>query len=155
MTVPRTLVIAIILPPFFGQTSVGETIPAEPVEIGTAPQFIFDQYVIDNHWAIKYKTETMRRVFHQPEKYEHNPIIADEGGCVCVLKDENDGQWRMWYQTWVASPVEGESGRHAIAYAESEDGISWTLPKLGLHEWKESKDNNIGKAKTTTLSGPV
>jgi hypothetical protein len=143
MTDLRPAIISVVLLSLLGRTSAAETLPKEPVEIGTAPQFLFDRYVIDNHWAVKYKTETVRRVFHQPVKYEHNPLIAGEGGYICILKDGDDGLFRMWYQTWVPSPVEGKSGRYAIAYAESEDGISWTLPKLGLHEWKGSKDNNI------------
>jgi hypothetical protein len=126
-----------------GAFAHAEVLPNEPVEIGTAPQFLFDRFIIDNHWAIKYKTETVRRVFHQPVKYEQNPVIAGEGGHICVLKDEGDGLFRMWYQTWIASPVKGESGQYATAYAESQDGVSWTLPKLGFHEWKGSKDNNI------------
>ncbi len=100
MTVLRILVTTIILSPLCGQTSAAEPLPKEPVEIGTAPQFLFDQYIIDNHWAIKYKKETVRRVFHQPEKYEHNPVIAGEGGYICVLKDE-----RRWPISHVVSDV--------------------------------------------------
>ncbi len=123
--------------------SNAEVLPTEPVEIGTAPQFLFDRYIIDNHWAIKYKKEAVRRVFHMPEKHEQNPLIAGEGGYICVLKEEDGDLFRMWYQTWTPSPVEGRSGNYGIAYAESQDGVSWTLPKLGLYEWKGSKDNNI------------
>ena len=39
--------------------------------------------------------------------------------------------------------TEGRGGRYAIAYAESDDGVSWKRPELGLHEWKGSKRNNI------------
>lgn len=124
-------------------SAIAEPLPSEPVDIGMEPQFLFDRHVVDNHWAIKYKNETVRRVFHQPAKYEQNPLIASDGGYACVLKDEHDGLFRMWYQTWVASPEKGKSGKYAIAYAESKDGISWTLPNLGLHEWQGSKDNNV------------
>lgn len=118
-------------------------LPTEPVEIGTTPQFLFDRYIVDNHWGVKYARQTVRRVFHQPKKYEKNPLISEDGGYACVLKDDRSGRFRMWYQTWIASPVRGQAGRYAIAYAESEDGLSWTLPKLGLYEWKGNKENNI------------
>jgi hypothetical protein len=120
-----------------------QSLPPEPVEIGTTPQYLFDRYVVDNHWAVKYGSQTVRRVFHAPEKCGQNPLISGEGGYTCVLKDEESGLFRMWYQTWTASPADGKTGRYAIAYAESKDGLSWVLPKLGLYEWKGSKQNNI------------
>lgn len=120
-----------------------DALPTEPVEIGTTPQFVFDNFIVDNHWAIKYKRESVKRVFHQPKKFEGNPVIPGEGGYTTVIRDEKSGLFRMWYQTWVASPLKGKSGRYAIAYAESRDGVLWTLPKLGLLEWKGDKQNNI------------
>lgn len=125
------------------QTAIAQPLPDEPVEIGNEPQFVFDNHVIDNHWAIRYKREAVERVFHQPAKYPGNPVIAGEGGYVTVLRDEPSGKFQLWYQTWVASGVKGMSGRYAIAYAESKDGVRWELPRLGLHEWKGSKENNI------------
>lgn len=118
-------------------------LPSEPVEIGTTPQFVFDNYIVDNHWALRYKREAMRRVLHPPKKYESNPVIAGEGGYVTVLRDDETGKFRMWYQTWTPSEIEGKSGQYAIAYAESSDGVNWELPKLGLYTWKGTKDNNI------------
>lgn len=118
-------------------------LPTEPIHIGHEPQLVFDNYVVDNHWAIKYKREAVRRRFHQPVKFEQNPVIAGDGGYPVVLKDPDTGLFRLWYQTWVASPVKGKSGRYAIAYGESKDGTTWTLPKLGLYEWKGTKENNI------------
>lgn len=79
--------------------------PDEPLEIGTAPQFVFDLHVIDNHWALKTRTQAVTRAFHRPEKHERNPLIAGAGGYVAVLKDEEAGLVRMWYQTW--RPGEG------------------------------------------------
>lgn len=118
-------------------------LPQEPVAIGSEPQFVFDNYIVDNHWPIKYKRESMRRVFHQPTKFEENPVIGVDGGYPVVLRDAETGLFRLWYQTWVASPVKGKSGRYAIAYGESRDGLTWTLPKLGLYEWKGTKENNV------------
>ena len=50
-----------------------------------------------------------------------------------------DGQLHMWY---AAASERKESGRR-ICYAVSDDGRSWTKPRLGLVEWNGSKDNNI------------
>lgn len=120
-----------------------QSLPEEPLNIGTQPQFVFDLHTIDNHWALRYKREAVQRVFHQPKKFPGNPVIAGEGGYATVHRDKNSGRFRMWYQTWVASGIKGQSGRYAIAYAESKDGIKWKLPKLGLYEWKGTKENNI------------
>ncbi len=121
----------------------GEALPEEPVEIGAEPQFLFDNYLVDNYWAIKYKKEAVRRVFHQPTKYEGNPVLAGDGGYTSVLKDKQTGAFQMWYQTALVDPKKEQRTEYALAYAESKDGLKWTLPKLGLYEWKGAKENNI------------
>jgi len=121
-------------------------LPNEPVEIGAEPQFFIDDYIVDNRWAIKYKKQAVLRVFHQPKKYEGNPLIANDGGYVNVLREEDTGLFRMWYQTHQLTgddPKQPGKSRYAIAYAESKDGINWRLPKLDLWEWKGTKQNNI------------
>ena len=54
---------------------------------------------------------------------------AQFGGSVYHI----DGKFRMWYSAFPGGP----------AYAESDDGIHWTKPKLGLKEFRGSKDNNL------------
>jgi len=57
----------------------------------------------------------------------------DKGkGMVCYatfLKDE--GLFRCWYQ------------HYSTEYAESDDGIHWRKPNLGLQEWNGSTANNL------------
>lgn len=133
--------------------------PAEPVEIGTTPQFFIDDHLVDNRWAVKQKKEAVLRVFHAPVKHAGNPLFAGDAGYVSVAKDEEAGVLRMWYQThaWTGSGPQDEARTlYAIAYAESKDGVTWELPQLGLHEWKGSKDNNIvyKGIKDSRASGP-
>lgn len=64
-------------------------------------------------------------------------------GFVCVAKDDKTGTWQMWYQVSIVDPKQEEKTAYGIAYAESKDGITWTLPKLGLYEWQGTKENNI------------
>ncbi|MDP6443593.1 MAG: hypothetical protein QGG36_19095 [Pirellulaceae bacterium] len=135
-----TLLLSSLVSPAMAQH---DPLPVEPIDIGAEPQFVFDNFIVDNHWALKYKRESVGRVFHQPKKFAGNPVIAGEGGYTTVIRDTEAGLFRMWYQTWVASAIKGKSGRYAIAYAESPDGVAWTLPKLGLFEWKGTKQNNI------------
>jgi hypothetical protein len=76
------------------------------------------------------------------QRYPHNPIIVP-GFAVrprgpvgvhmtdaSVLYDDEDQRWKMWFATgW----TEGATPRTGIKYAESRDGIAWTLdPGLAL-----------------------
>ncbi len=118
------------------------TLPDEPVEIGNTPQLLLDGYIVDNTWALRHKRQHVERVFHAPQKRPENPLIKVQGGYVCAAREEKTGVFHLWYQTHVAGRGD-ERTQYAIAYATSRDGLSWTLPKLGLHEWQGSKDNNI------------
>ncbi|QDU00137.1 hypothetical protein [Gimesia aquarii] len=122
------------------------TLPTEPIEIGTVPQFVFDGYIVDNYYALKYKQQSMERIFHAPKKHGMNPLISGEGGYVNVRRDSQTGRFQMWYQTH--APKLDEQGKfigsnYAIAYAESKDGLTWNRPRLGLLNWNGTKDNNI------------
>lgn len=60
-----------------------------------------------------------------------------------------DGKlYRMYYKAWhldVQSPGKVTTNAHPLfcCYAESDDGIHWRKPELGLHEFNGSKKNNI------------
>jgi len=49
-----------------------------------------------------------------------------------VLRDPETGHFRMWYNRL-----------NLVLFAESEDGIHWTRPTLGLNDWQGSTANNI------------
>ena len=131
-------------------------IPAEPMEIGTGPQFFIDDYLIDNRWALNYdngSTQMVTRVLHQPKKYEQNPVLVPavgkaasatkpNAGWCNVLRDPTTGLFRIWYQQTIVSETE-EWANYGVAYAESKDGLKWTQPKLGLITWNGDKDNNV------------
>jgi len=112
------------------------------VKIGTSPQLLLDGYIVDNTWAIRHKAQHVERVFHQPQKHPDNPLLKVQGGYVCVARDPDADGFHLWYQTHIAGTDEART-QYAIAYAFSKDGLNWDVPKLGLHEWQGSKDNNI------------
>lgn len=100
-----------------------------PIHIGR--QLLFDDFLID-------KTD-LQREFHQPTKYEGNPVFraetpledgyygvktaaAKDGG---VWWDPKDGKFKMWYEAgWMQDS----------AYAESKDGINWERPIINKIE---------------------
>lgn len=125
---------------------IGGDIPDEPVEIGFEPQYFVDDYLVDNRWGNKQKKEMVLRTFHPAKKHDSNPLIAGEGGYVSVKRDAESGHFKMWYQKSVTH--RDADGNHqgtdyGIAFAESEDGLEWTLPELGLLDWQGSMENNI------------
>jgi photosystem II stability/assembly factor-like uncharacterized protein len=68
-----------------------------------------------------------------------------EGNTSAYFTMIQDGdRYRAWYR---GSHFDAKSKKSAHAevtcYAESNDGLHWTKPKLGLHEFKGSKENNI------------
>ena len=80
----------------------------------------------------------------QPKKHPNNPVLArgEErkfsfsrvARPTVILKD---GKWRMWYTV-----TDHENARMA-AYAESDDGIHWIKPNLGLVEFNGNMNNNF------------
>ena len=84
----------------------------------------------------------------QPEKYSANPILprgrtgepdACRAQCAAVVR--NGDRWRMWYS------AHDDVGEHRVAYAESDDGLRWRKPQLGLVEYRGSMGNNLVDAK--------
>jgi len=92
-------------------------------------------------------------------KHADNPLLSppdnpDAPDAVRVfnrgaVRREND-RFRMWYSaTGADSPVApGEPARSwqsymRVCYAESEDGVLWRRPDLGLVEFKGSRRNNV------------
>lgn len=99
-----------------------------------------------------------RRVVHPLRRYEGNPIIVQDKPWEChpdfrfypsvvmwanpVLRDEKTGKFRMWYTAYCDFDEQGRNTA-LLLYAESDDGIHWIKPDLGIIEWKGSKRNNI------------
>lgn len=108
--------------------------------------------------------ELVERLGGQAELRLHEPIARElvmlhdapwEGpgsGYHSVFKDGD--RYRMYYKAWQLSVTAGKivSEEHLLycCYAESDDGIKWRKPELGLCEFNGSKANNI-----VMISGPT
>jgi len=115
-----------------------------PLKIDSTHQLFVDDYLLA---AVR----NVQRTIHQAKKFRGNPIMSkhtawDGAGPVfpIVLRDEQSEKFRMWYAGRVRYDLpDGTSVRFPALYAESDDGIDWTRPELGLHAFNGSKANNI------------
>ena len=125
-----------------------ETSGADPVS--EAVLFSFDDR------AIPWK-DNLHLTLVQAEKHSGNPVLrtGPEGshdstqaflyGSVI----EVDGKFRMWYlASWAKGSdsdfwLDEKGWWRPMCYAESDDGIHWTKPDLGLVEYNGSRNNNI------------
>src|SRR5687768_11584954 len=99
-------------------------VPAEPIEIGTVPQFFIDDHLVDNRWALNYdngSTQMVTRVLHPPKKYARNPVFTPKGrdglpdsqpnaGWCNVLRDPETARFRMWYQETLPKTTDENAG---------------------------------------------
>ena len=98
-------------------------------------QLFLDDRLIDDHVRVQ-------RVWHQPQKYP-KPVMEGkypwEGDCPCLYGTvlRVDGKFRMWY---VGTR---NSSKPRVCYAESDDGLQWERPHLGICEFGGNKNNNI------------
>ena len=119
---------------------------AEPLTLSRDRQLFVDDRLIAS-------STNLKRVIHQPKKYEHNPILVPvkpwEGQYTLlygtVIRDEEEGIWKMWYSTMnhfrYIQKIFPESTY--LCYATSRDGLNWTRPDLGVVSYRGHTQNNI------------
>ena len=127
--------------PTFGS---GETCTddATLLSLGLKKQLFFDNLLVES-------VQDITRQFHPPQKYEGNPLIVKDKpwerelyfrtASYRVLHDPKDKLFKCWYgevfqseQEWVFRDL----------YANSEDGIHWVKPALGIYR-ENGQDTNI------------
>lgn len=109
--------------------------------LGPGPHLFLDEYLID-------ASEGLTRTTHQPEKLP-DPVLRRAESWhlqpqwfMAVLRDPGTGVFRTWYN--VKNP--GGAPSVCYAFAESEDGIDWRRPDLGLVAVDGSTANNLIEA---------
>lgn len=112
--------------------------PAKPLELKDRKRLTWDESLFERSEGITFEMQ-------RPHLTGDRCMVADKpweswqiGGMASLLHD--DGKFRMWYG--VSHGIRhGEE--YAVAYAESDDGIHWTKPDLGLVEYDGSTHNNL------------
>jgi hypothetical protein len=103
--------------------------------------FVDDELIADR--------QGVTRFINQAKKHPGNPVVRPqlpwEDDMVLlygsVIRDESTGTFRMWY---LGRNFEDKNPmRTVVCYAESDDGIKWRKPELGLVDYKGTTANNI------------
>ncbi len=125
----------------------------QPIEVKDWPLLITgqSQLFVDDHMIAE--RQNVERQFHQPKKYEGNPVLCPENpweGLSCfahgtVLR-EPSGRLRMYYNGFVDempfdNSMENPGNTFCVAY--SEDGLHWEKPNLGIHPYQGRTDTNL------------
>ncbi len=99
-------------------------------------------------------SQNLKLVMRSPERHSANPVLQRGGpndpdswavqfyGSV-IREGDN---FRLWYVAAGEDRLDKSVPRSApwrVAYAESQDGIHWTKPNLGLVEYRGNRNNNL------------
>ena len=106
-----------------------------PIDIGTDRQLF-----VDDFW-IASRSGVIRRL-HPPQQREtvlerEKPWEQDSVSYMGTMTDGD--RFRAYYR---CRDLEA-GGVEMTAYQESTDGIHWTKPSLGIHQFEGSVENNI------------
>ncbi|MGC9317266.1 MAG: hypothetical protein ACP5KN_04430 [Armatimonadota bacterium] len=120
------------------------TAAPEPFDVGVHRQLFVDGSIVSDFHG------DARLRMHEPTRREV-ALACDEPweGATCgyftVFKD--DSLYRMYYRgsdvVYEDGNVNWEPHPMVTCYAHSVDGVHWTKPELGLHEFNGSRANNI------------
>lgn len=119
---------------------------APPLDIGSRLEPFIDQYLVETM-----ANTTLRLQTPQPQELViafDKPWEGPYCGYVSIFKD--DDRYRMYYRGKKDALADGVG--EVTCYAESSDGIQWTKPALGIHEYEGATDNNIVLANAAPYS---
>lgn len=102
---------------------------------------------VDDH-DVLYRSGT-KRVLQQPRSHAANPVIAETKpwelaiAYCSVIRDPKTGKYSAWYQSYAGNRAQDPTRRVVVCYAESNDGVHWRKPNLGLFDFNGDKNTNI------------
>jgi hypothetical protein len=118
-----------------------EPATVEAISIGSRRELFVDRLLID-------RLEGARLKLHEPRLAPHISPPRPHGHYATVLFSGD--KFQFYYRgdkdpkvTWKTHGIEAYHDGEVTLYAESRDGIHWTLPKLGLYEHPSFPAGNI------------
>lgn len=124
----------------------------QAIDIGSRRQLFVDGHLIK-------RMDAVRQVLHHPVRREVAIKIDhpwEQGGIWSMVTFKDGDKFRAWYRVDTKQYVAGnDKGRKMMtAYAESDDGIHWRKPMLGIINFNGSKENNLVWAGRTHSLSP-
>ena len=106
-----------------------------PLDIGNRRELFIDDYLVS-------KLENVELLTHRPERKNlaavfYKPWEGEYQNYFSALFDGS--KYRMFYRACGSKPGLPTT----FACLESDDGVNWTYPELGLHDFNGSSANNI------------
>lgn len=108
------------------------------IEVGQKRELFVDDYLIDSLNGTQLDLHAPQLI--SPALHFDQPWEGAFCGYVTILQD--GALYRMYYRGLPEAGSDG-SPREVTCYAESEDGINWTKPELGLFEVRGTRQNNV------------
>ena len=108
--------------------------------IGSRLELFVDNYLIDHLGG----NAELRLNHPEPKEIvivHDEPWEGNGSGYHSIFKDGN--KYRMYYKAWKTIVDCARADCLFGCYAESDDGIHWIKPNLGLYEFQGTKNNNI------------
>jgi len=118
--------------------SIGR-VSMQPIDVKDSRQLLFDDRFLARSEGLSHKVNV-------PRKTNEKLLVANQPweeafvGPYCTVM-EDDGVYRMWYESYYRNPSGKLVG--VLCYAESDDAAEWRKPMLKLHEVKGTLDNNV------------
>ncbi len=114
---------------------------ATPIDLGSRLEPMVDDFLIERMTGARLR-------LHHPQPREvglvlDRPWEGSGSGYVTVMHEGD--LYRMWYK---GNSLDVRDGRllpvtDSVCYAESDDGVTWRRPSLGIVEHEGSRDTNI------------
>jgi len=136
-----------VAPSLIACSTIPALLAAEAVDIGARRELFVEQALVER---LEGKAELR---LHRPVPREisivHDALWEGSGSGYHSVFQDGD-KYRMYYKAYEISPLhEADPNKNKevhplfCAYAESDDGILWRKPALGLHQFNGSTANNI------------
>ena len=119
------------------------SLASEPIDIGTRLELMVDDHLIAE-LSGKAELRLHRPIPREVAIVHDAPWEGNNCAYHTVIQDEN--VYRMYYRGTnfdMTNDKIRETHQAVVCYAESDDGIHWNKPNLGLFEFGDSKQNNI------------
>ena len=125
---------------------------ATPVQVDVTARTLL---LVDDQ-DVLYRSGT-KRVFHAAELNQTNPVIREDKpwemaiGWTSVVRNQETGKYQLWYQAYGGGRDARKSHKCVVCLAESDDGITFTKPALGIHDFIMDREPLPGRHTETNI----